>query len=152
MTEVVVEGRVVRGLGRGAYYVSLEYYSRFFEKVAGCRPYPGTVNLHSNIDWRMLAACCEPLVVPGQGGLGGVYVWRGSVEGLGGVLVIRPLMSTHPPVVLEIVACRRLGVPVGSRLRVRVECVRGLTGPRGCVSDACRADPYTWCSSVQAST
>jgi len=43
--EITFEGKVFKGLGEGAYYVSLKgYRSQFMEKL-GFVPYPGTLNL-----------------------------------------------------------------------------------------------------------
>lgn len=39
------EGRVVSGMGEGAYYMSLEGYRRQFLKKLGYEPYPGTLNV-----------------------------------------------------------------------------------------------------------
>lgn len=39
------EGRVVSGMGEGAYYMSLEGYRRQFREKLGYEPYPGTLNV-----------------------------------------------------------------------------------------------------------
>ena len=39
------EGRVVSGMGEGAYYMSLEGYRRQFKEKLGYEPYPGTLNV-----------------------------------------------------------------------------------------------------------
>ncbi len=135
-----IRGRAVRGLGVGARYVSMREYREWLGGLLGCTPYPGTLNLHTSVDWRLLAACCEPLVARPGGGLGAVYAWRGSVAGRR-VLVIRPLLSAHPPVVLELVACGRLGAGVGEVVEVEVEC-RGA-GPTPCASSP-SADPCSY--------
>ena len=41
--EIVIDGRVVHGLGQGAYYV--EMYSSRFEKALGFKPFSGTLNV-----------------------------------------------------------------------------------------------------------
>jgi len=127
----VLEGRRVPGLGVGGRYVSHPYYRGELGRLLGCDPYPGTLNFDAGVDWRELSSRCEPIVVKetvwSDGTrLGAVYAWRARVETVGGeveALVIRPLLSRHPPTVLEIVACKRLleELPEG-RVRVRVEC------------------------------
>jgi riboflavin kinase len=42
------EGRVMSGMGEGAYYMSLEGYRRQFRERLGYEPYPGTLNVQLN--------------------------------------------------------------------------------------------------------
>jgi riboflavin kinase len=44
-TTLDFEGRVVSGMGEGAYYMSLEGYRRQFREKLGYVPYPGTLNI-----------------------------------------------------------------------------------------------------------
>jgi len=128
-------GRQVRGFGVGGRYVSHPYYSGWFERTLGCKPFPGTLNFDAGVDWRELASACKPEVIPETVydgvRLGAVYVWRGRVmtrEGYVEAAVIRPLLSGHPPTVLEIVACRRLKplLPESDdAVLVTIDCVEG---------------------------
>jgi len=43
--EVEIGGRLIRGLGEGAYYTTLDGYKEQFEAKLGFAPFPGTVNL-----------------------------------------------------------------------------------------------------------
>ena len=127
---LVLRGKRVDGLGVGGRYVSMQYYSTWFRRLLGCEPYPGTLNFIGKADWRELAGLCEPIVIPeariGDKRLGAVYVWRArlrTVTGKRDVLVIRPLLSVHEPVVLEIVACERLApVLPDDEIEVEIEC------------------------------
>ena len=133
MRRIVLKGRRVPGFGVGGKYVSHPYYSRHLESQLGCTPFPGTLNFDAGVDWRELAGACQPSVIPETVWdgvrLGAVYVWRGHVETRRGTvraLVIRPLLSGHPPTVLEIVACERLEPLLpGSDVVVSIECVEG---------------------------
>jgi riboflavin kinase len=128
--EKTVEGTRTRGLGVGGRYISHPYYSEAFRRILGCTPFPGTLNIEASVDWRQLAAECEPIVVPetvweGRR-LGAVYAWEAVVETSRGPVqaaLIRPLLSRHPPNVLEIVACEKLAPLLpGDRVRVRIRC------------------------------
>ncbi|MCL7394298.1 MAG: DUF120 domain-containing protein [Thaumarchaeota archaeon] len=44
-SEITLTGRVFTGLGEGAYYVQIPFYTRQFEEKLGFKPYPGTLNL-----------------------------------------------------------------------------------------------------------
>ncbi|ABM80368.1 DUF120 domain-containing protein [Hyperthermus butylicus] len=108
-------GKRVKGFGVGGRYVAHPYYSGRFRELLGCTPFPGTLNFDANLDWRELASMCEPQVIPGTVWdgvrLGAVYVWKAKImtrHGYVDCAVIRPLLSGHPPTVLEIVACEKL--------------------------------------------
>ena len=40
-----IDGEVTTGLGKAAYFLSQEFYTREFEKNLGFIPYPGTLNV-----------------------------------------------------------------------------------------------------------
>ena len=40
-----IDGEVTTGLGKAAYFLSQEFYTKEFEKNLGFVPYPGTLNL-----------------------------------------------------------------------------------------------------------
>jgi riboflavin kinase len=42
---ITLEGRVMSGMGEGAYYMSLEGYRKQFRKKLGYDPFPGTLNI-----------------------------------------------------------------------------------------------------------
>ncbi len=118
----------------GRKYVAHPYYSGELGRLLGCRPYPGTLNLETDSDWRMLASLCLPTLVREAVWdgvrLGAVYVWR--VEELAPLrapappsLLIRPLLSRHPPNVLELVSCSELRPLLASEVvEVTVACER----------------------------
>ena len=127
---VTITGRRVKGLGVGGRYISHPYYSQRFREILGCTPYPGTLNIETGTDWRQLAAKCEPILIPeteweGRR-LGAVYVWQSRLETLDGeevpAALIRPLLSRHPPNVLEIVACEKLAPRLGDKVTVKIQC------------------------------
>ncbi len=114
-----VKGRVVGGLGVGGKYVAHPYYSIAFERILGCKPYPGTLNLDTDTDWRMLASHCLPEIIEETVWdgvrLGAVYVWRvASITPCreecppARIVLIRPLLSRHPHNILELVSCFKL--------------------------------------------
>ena len=42
------EGRIISGMGEGAYYMSLNEYKKQFKEKLGYEPYPGTLNIKLN--------------------------------------------------------------------------------------------------------
>lgn len=66
---VVLEGRVISGLGDGGYYMSQEWYRGQFEKALGFVPYAGTLNLRlspSAIVKRRALEAHPPIVIEGS--------------------------------------------------------------------------------------
>ena len=45
MGDIVLEGIVTSGLGRGAIFISIDYYKIKIKEKLGFDPYPGTLNL-----------------------------------------------------------------------------------------------------------
>jgi CTP-dependent riboflavin kinase len=130
---IKLRGKLVKGFGVGGRYVSHPYYSSWFEQFLGCKPFPGTLNFDAGVDWRELASACKPKVIPeiiwDRTRLGAVYVWSGKVETRQGhvnAAIIRPLLSRHPPTVLEVVACIQLKPLLNEgndRIMVLLECI-----------------------------
>ncbi len=130
MEIVKITGKLTKGLGVGKKFISHPYYFKKLSSILNCSVYPGTLNLETNTDWRKLASECEPTVIPptvyNGRVLGAVYVWEAriltdnfSTE----CILIRPLKSSHPPNILEIVACQRLREKITeSNILVEVDC------------------------------
>lgn len=127
-----VKGRYIKGLDRARYFMSIEPYKRLFREILGVDPYEGTLNIRTEgLSYRdLLSSCGNVVVVPdfmydGRV-LGGLYIWRGFVRGIGRVLVVRPFRSGHDEYVLEIVSDKKissvLGLRPGDTLEVEIDC------------------------------
>ena len=107
-----VRGKVVSGSGVGAKFVSMKSYIDIFKSLGIAKPYPGTLNVLTNLSYEDIVKVCKPLkyiheVRNGYGIHGGLIIWNGKlVRGSDGVnvLVIRPLRSRHGPEVLEVIS------------------------------------------------
>ena len=49
-----ISGRVFSGLGRGAFFISMEGYITQIDRMFGFKPFPGTLNLKIERDWDAL--------------------------------------------------------------------------------------------------
>jgi riboflavin kinase len=126
---MVLEGKVVTGIGEGGYYMSQAKYIRGFEREAGFTPYPGTLDIRLNGD---SIGSKETLMrlpsgeVPGfetrERAFGPVKFFPARLRGMG-VAVVLPLRS-HYTDILEIVAPKNLrkalGLKDGDPVRVEV--------------------------------
>ena len=101
-----IEGIVVSGMGRGAYFVSLPSYKKFFEKVLGGKVFEGTLNIKlRGARWDCLKLNYKKYFPPN--GHGAIYYVYAKLHGER-ILIIRPAKSTHSDDVIEIIASDNL--------------------------------------------
>ena len=66
-----IDGEVTTGLGKAAYFLSQDFYTREFKKNLGFIPYPGTLNVivsEEHLDEiNEIKNSCENLIKPDEG-------------------------------------------------------------------------------------
>ncbi|MEL9990356.1 MAG: DUF120 domain-containing protein [Thermoproteus sp.] len=114
MSSIRLEGYVARGLGEGAFYVSLEGYKKQIEEKLGFTPYPGTLNVVLTPDsliYRRYLEALPGIVLKGfSDGLrtyGSVKAFRCKVRGVDCALLVIE-RTHHGPEVVELIAPVRL--------------------------------------------
>lgn len=128
---VLLRGVVFRGLGEGAYYVSLTEYREWFRRTLGFKPYPGTLNIRldsESIVKRKVLESYEGHVIPAIRRGGRIYcsakVFRAVVNGRVEAGVVIPERTVYGPDVIEVVAkvCLReaLGLEDGDVVEIEV--------------------------------
>ncbi len=131
MTAIRLEGYVARGLGEGAYYVSLEGYKRQIEEKLGFAPYPGTLNVVLTPDsliYRRYLEALPGIVISGfSDGVrtyGSVKAFRCKMRGVDCALLVIE-RTHHGPEVVEIIAPVKLrdalGLKDGDPISVEVQ-------------------------------
>ena len=106
-----IEGEVTTGLGKAAFFLSQEFYTREFEKNLGFVPFPGTLNVVVSDDHldeiNKIKNSCENLIKPDEG-FGAVKyiqaILNDEVEGA----IVFPAKTTHEENYLEFIAENRL--------------------------------------------
>jgi riboflavin kinase, archaea type len=102
---MTVSGRVVKGIGASATFLSIPWVEGQIVEALGFRPYSGTLNI--NVGDRAvretLKACPAKRIVPAEQGFCDALIFRGTVGGYP-CGVILPLAEGYPGEVLEIVA------------------------------------------------
>jgi riboflavin kinase len=124
-SSVSVKGIVCSGTGRAARYFRLAPYLKFFTKHLGREPFHGTLNIMLTVNELSKLSSLQPISLRSfsfEGRhFGGVRCWRGTVAGIG-VLLVRPEKTTHASEILEVVAPvnlrERLGLKNGDVLEV----------------------------------
>ena len=106
-----IEGEVTTGLGKAAFFLSQEFYTREFEKNLGFVPFPGTLNVVVSEEYldeiNGIKNSCENLIKPDEG-FGAVKyiqaILNDEVEGA----IVFPAKTTHEENYLEFIAENRL--------------------------------------------
>ena len=130
---LIIKGTVVKGLGEGAYYMSMPEYTKALSEALGFKPYPGTLNVKVYDRFIPLRAFLQRLgkivtegFKKGSKEYGGVSFLKTKVinssgeEESGAVLFISK--TKHGPEIMEVVAPlnlrKRLGLIDGSRVEL----------------------------------
>ena len=127
---LTVKGKVVTGLGEGAYYLGREGYRKAFKELLGFEPYPGTLNVEVDPLHRdRLTELREQqglLVKEFQSEgrtFGAVKCFKATLDGVE-VAAIFPIRSHHTTV-LEVISAqglrKKLGLKDGQDVEVLVE-------------------------------
>ncbi len=129
----VLEGKVIRGFGEGAKYVSKPVYNLLLTELLDEQPYPGTLNVEVGISYKEIVKECPPSHVKSvlMDGVerGGFFYWFGDVlqENKKVMsLILRPFLSRHAETVLEVVSGmnlrKELALGDGAPLRIKLIC------------------------------
>ncbi len=97
---IKVRGRVISGVGKGKYYVSLRPYYALFSSILSAPPFLGTLNV--TVENGVLNINNLPHTFC-PSGYGEIKYALGELRGTK-ILVLRPCKSVHPQNVFEIVA------------------------------------------------
>jgi len=106
-----ITGEVTTGLGKAAYFLSQEFYSREFKKNLGFVPFPGTLNVIVNEEYldviNEIKVNCKNLIKPGEG-FGAVnYIEAILNDKIKGAIVF-PAKTTHEENYLEFISQNKL--------------------------------------------
>ena len=106
-----INGEVTTGLGKAAYFLSQEFYSREFKKNLGFVPFPGTLNVIVNEEYldviNEIKVNCKNLINPDEG-FGAVnYIEAILNDKIKGAIVF-PAKTTHEENYLEFISQNKL--------------------------------------------
>ena len=106
-----IEGEVTTGLGKAAFFLSQEFYTREFEKNLGFVPFPGTLNVVVSDDHldeiNEIKNSCENLIKPDEGFGAVKYIEAILNDNVSGAIVF-PAKTTHEENYLEFISENRL--------------------------------------------
>lgn len=106
--KTVLKGKLVDGLGEGAYYTQIPQYKAQFRELFGLDIFPGTLNLEVDPHERNVFTSSPAAKVNGfqdkDRTFGGINCWPCTVKGKGKGIAIIPHRTNHPKNIIEIVA------------------------------------------------
>ncbi len=129
--EFEFKGIITKGMGEGAYYISLEGYRKQFIEKLGFEPYPGTLNIRLIDDSYKNAKSIlkmQPSIFiegfsDGKRTYGWVKCYRASIDGIEGAVLILE-RTHHDDSILEVIApvkiMDKINVSYGSMVTVKV--------------------------------
>ena len=111
-----IDGEVTTGLGKAAYFLSQDFYTKEFKKNLGFIPYPGTLNVvvsDKHLDEiNKIKINCQNLIKPDEG-FGAVnYIEAILNDKIKGAIVL-PAKTTHDENYLEFISENRLRDELG---------------------------------------
>lgn len=145
-----LDGRLVSGMGEGAYYMSLDGYVRQFRSAIGYVPFPGTLNVLLDRPHHAMAAerldAMDGVLISGFSDGRRTYGWvrclAATVNGSIGCHVIRLERTHHDPDTVEIISSMRIRdagmLGDGSRVSVRVPAPAPAAAPAAAAGAAGR--------------
>ena len=106
-----INGEVTTGLGKAAYFLSQEFYSREFKKNLGFVPFPGTLNVVVNEEYldgiNEIKVNCKNLIKPDEGFGAVKYIEAILNDKIKGAIVF-PAKTTHEENYLEFISQNKL--------------------------------------------
>ena len=118
---IILKGTIIKGLGEGAYFMSMGHYKKEIKKNLGFDAYPGTLNIRIKKSQCDLIKKIKPIKIIGykKDGktFGGASCWRAKIKGISGAIII-PDINKHKKDIIEFIAA----VHVKSKLKVRNGC------------------------------
>ena len=111
-----IDGEVTTGLGKAAYFLSQDFYTKEFEKNLGFIPFPGTLNVIVSEDSldeiNDIKNNCKNIIKPDEGFGAVKYIQAKLNDEVDGAIVF-PAKTTHEENYLEFIASEKLREKLG---------------------------------------
>ena len=111
-----IDGEVTTGLGKAAYFLSQEFYTKEFKKNLGFIPFPGTLNVVVSDDYldeiNEIKNNCKNLIKPDEGFGAVKYIKAKLNDKIDGAIVF-PAKTTHEENYLEFISENKLRDQLG---------------------------------------
>ncbi len=102
----VISGVIIRGLGEGTYFMSMQHYQKEIKKKLGFRAYPGTLNLKVEKKYIDLLKNFKQIKINGfkqkNKTFGGADCFKAKIKNIYGAIII-PHLTKHNDII-ELIA------------------------------------------------
>ncbi len=103
----VISGVIIRGLGEGTYFMSMQHYQKEIKKKLGFKAYPGTLNLKVDGEQFNSLKNFKQIKINGfkqkNKTFGGVDCYKAKIKNINGAIII-PHTSKHKKNIIEFIA------------------------------------------------
>ena len=111
-----IDGEVTTGLGKAAFFLSQEFYTKEFKRNLGFIPYPGTLNVIVSEEFldeiNEIKDNCQNIIKPDEGFGAVKYIKAVLNDNISGAIVF-PAKTTHEENYLEFIADDKLRDKLG---------------------------------------
>ena len=123
----VIEGIITSGMGKGAIFMSIDYYKNKIKEKLDFEPYPGTLNLKIDREDHNLMKNKNTVRIEsfkeGNKNYGGATCIKINIDDLQGAIII-PDLTEHDPEMVEIISPlnlkSELNIQDGSKVRIEL--------------------------------
>ena len=123
---MIIEGVVARGLGEGAYFMSMQHYQKEIKKKLGFDAYQGTLNLKVSQKQKDLLKKIVPIKINGYKSgdkvFGGASCYKAKIKNINGAIIL-PHLTKHKDVVEFIAPIHlksELKIKDGDKIRIEL--------------------------------
>ena len=103
----VISGVVIRGLGEGTYFMSMQHYQKEIKKRLGFKAYPGTLNLKIDAKKVSLLNNFKQIKINGfkqkNKTYGGADCYKAKIKNIEGAVIV-PHLAKHKKNIIEFIA------------------------------------------------
>ena len=104
---MVIEGTVSKGLGEGAFFMSMPHYKNEIKSKLGFEAYPGTLNAKIKENRDELLKNTKPIQIIGyissNKKFGGASCYKAKIKNINGAVIV-PDINKNPQDILEFIA------------------------------------------------
>ncbi len=100
--EISIKGTIVRGLGEGAYFMSMQHYQKEIKSKLGFKAYPGTLNIKVTKRQTDSLKKLNPIKIEefksGNKTFGGINCYMAKIKNINGSIIV-PDLTKHKNII-----------------------------------------------------
>ena len=124
--KIALNSTIIRGLGEGAYFMSMQHYQKEIKKKLGFNAYPGTLNLKVDKTQMDLLKNLAPIKINGYKSgdkiFGGASCYKAKIKRIDGSIIV-PDLTKHKNVIEFIASVHiksKLNLKEGDKVKIEL--------------------------------